>query len=81
MLHSMCVLTIVNTNKGIMARQKYQRAEKKYFNQIWKREEPGKWKQCHLYTKNSSCNLSPGFLESVYLSISNPGELPYENFW
>jgi hypothetical protein len=81
MLHSMCVLTIVNTNIGIVARQMYQKAECKYFNQVWRREEPGKWKQCHLYNKNKSCILSPGFLEAVYLNLSENFEIPYEDFW
>jgi hypothetical protein len=81
MLHSMCVLTFVNTNKGIVARQVYRNAEAMFFNQVWRRVKPGEWTQCHLYDKNKSCTLYPAFLETLYANRTNAGDLPYEDFW
>jgi hypothetical protein len=81
MMYTMCVLEVINTNIGIIARLKFINAEFTYYNQVWQRESDGVWKQHNLFTRINYRTINPGFLEALYQNLLRSAPLPYEDWW
>jgi hypothetical protein len=77
----MQILTFVNTNIGVVALRRHDKAENLYFTQVWLRSNTGEWKKYHYFTREKNADICPGILESIYNHVSHEEQLPYEDWW
>jgi hypothetical protein len=75
------LLSFINTNIGIAAVRRHDRAENMYFTQVWFRSEPGEWKQYHFYSRENVREISSGLLEAIYQSQLDNAGLSCEDWW